>query len=696
MNKVCFCAPRFHAGGAAGVVVAACLLLATLLSPAAAQRAEHYSLYGDYLAGQFALSQRDNAAAAKFFREAMRQDPDNVSILEQAFVLELTTANMEAAGKLAARLVKIDADHRLAHLTLGVIALRAHEYANARRHFDDGGGQGPIAALTTALMTGWAYQGAGDLESALARLQGLDGEEWLTIYRAFNAALMADAAGDREAASAFYAEAYRLDSTVLRITDAYARFLARTGRRDEALKVLAAYDKVSKDHPNITALRSEIEAGRTPTPVVPGTAEGGAESLYEIGALLARQGGEDQAVVYLQLALYLRPDAVMARLTLADIYERQKNNELAAETYAQVPASSPLHRSAQIQRAHNLDAMGKVEEAKAALEELIKARPDDVGALRSLGDILRGREQFAEAADIYARAIALRDPVSESDWSLFYYRGICYERTKRWPLAEADFKRALQLRPDQPFVLNYLGYSWVDQGRNLEQAMEMIRKAVELRSDDGYIVDSLGWAHYRLGDFEAAVRELERAVELKPDDPVINDHLGDAYWRTGRRLEARFQWSHARDMKPEPDELIKIEEKLKNGLPPLDNDLVVAAADAGRLSDATATPPMEPQAVDPAPEPANDMAQTEAGKETMPAKAPPQPEPAPPAAAAAEEAKPAVRRHTVARGETLWSIAKRYYGEGEDYRRILNANRRVIRHRNLIYPGQVLAIPDTQ
>ena len=152
-------------------------------------------------------------------------------------------------------------------------------------------------------------------------------------------------------------------------------------------------------------------------------------------------------------------------------------------------------------------------------------------------------------------------------WVTYYYRGICFERSKQWSKAEADMRKALELQPEQPHVLNYLGYSWIDQGINLDEGMKMIKRAVEQRPDDGYIVDSLGWAYYRIGNFEDAVKHLERAIDLKPEDPTINDHLGDAYWRVGRTLEAKFQWAHARDLKPEPEELPKIEAKIENGLP---------------------------------------------------------------------------------------------------------------------------------
>jgi len=184
----------------------------------------------------------------------------------------------------------------------------------------------------------------------------------------------------------------------------------------------------------------------------------------------------------------------------------------------------------------------------------------------ALGNILRGRKLFDECAKVYSKGIATIANPERPNWLIFYFRGICNERDKKWQDAEADLKQALKLFPDQPHVLNYLGYSWIDQGQNLDEGMRMIRRAVEQRPDDGYIVDSLGWAHYRLGAYDEAVKNLERAVELKPDDPTINDHLGDAYWKTGRALEARFQWSHARDLKPEPEDLDKIKKKLEIGL----------------------------------------------------------------------------------------------------------------------------------
>jgi tetratricopeptide (TPR) repeat protein len=223
-----------------------------------------------------------------------------------------------------------------------------------------------------------------------------------------------------------------------------------------------------------------------------------------------------------------------------------------------------------------LDSLNRTPEAETAFKKAIAANPDDIQSYISYGNMLRGRERFAEAADAYSRAIDHLGMPATADWSIFYYRGISHERTKKWPAAEADFKKALELSPDQPLVLNYLGYSWVDMGQNLDEGLAMINKAVELRPNDGFIVDSLGWAHYRLGQYDEAVDDLERAIGLKPEDPTINDHLGDAYWKAGRKLEAQFQWRHARDFGAEGAELEVILKKIAEmkliETPPLKKD----------------------------------------------------------------------------------------------------------------------------
>jgi tetratricopeptide (TPR) repeat protein len=313
-------------------------------------------------------------------------------------------------------------------------------------------------------------------------------------------------------------------------------------------------------------------------PLVVTPQEGAAEALYGLGSALGRRGDDDPGLVYLQLALYLQPNHSLALLSLADIYEQLKKPQLAIKIYEQMPQDSPLRRNAEIQLASNLDTLERSDEAKKRLEKLIAERPNDLEAIMALGNIMRVRKQYGDCAKTYTRGISTIANPEKPNWTIFYFRGICYERDKQWDKGEADLKMALKLFPDQPHVLNYLGYSWIDQGINLDDGMRMIKRAVEQRPEDGYIVDSLGWVYYRLGDYNEALKHLERAVELKPDDPTINDHLGDVYWRLDRKLEAIFQWNHARDLKPEPDEMTKILQKLKTGLP----DEPSSAADAGK------------------------------------------------------------------------------------------------------------------
>jgi tetratricopeptide (TPR) repeat protein len=320
-------------------------------------------------------------------------------------------------------------------------------------------------------------------------------------------------------------------------------------------------------HPLIVDAIAKLKKGETLPPLVGSAAAGGAEALYGLGASLGRRGGEDLGLVYLQLALYLSHDHPLALLSLADLYESLKKPDLAIKAYERIPQSSPLHRNAAIQMATDLDALDRTDEAEKKLQELVEENPDDLEAVLALGGVLRGHKKFAECADVYSKGIDLIGKPEKANWVIYYFRGMCYERSRQWPKAEADLKKALDLYPDQPQVLNYLGYSWIDQGVNLDGGMAMIKKAVQQKPDDGYIVDSLGWAYYKLGQYGEAVKQLERAIELKPQDPTINDHLGDAYWQVGRKLEAHFQWAHARDLKPEPEDLPKIEAKLKNGLP---------------------------------------------------------------------------------------------------------------------------------
>jgi tetratricopeptide (TPR) repeat protein len=554
-------------------IAAALLFWAVPHALAAQQPAGHdqtrFTPAGSYLAARQANLDRDADAAATYFRSALRADQRNPELLEQAFFSVLAGGDIEEAARLGDRLVQLDRANRNAHLVLGVRALKQKQYKDARAHLGQAM-HGPVNDLTGTLLSAWAAYGANDARGAVDTIDKLNGPEWYAIFKDMHAGLILDLANNRKDARTRLERAYKLDASALRIMQSYAGFMSRNGGRDEATKIYQEFDRQLPRYPLIVDGLAQLKKGEALPRLVDSPQTGAAEALYGLGAALGRREEElslaNRGLAYLQLALYLDPNNALAMVALADLYDAMKKPELATKLYERVPAASPLKRIAEIQLAIDLDSMERTEDAKKHLEKLVAGKPDDLDAIMALANIERERMQYEACADAYGKATAQIPQPSKANWTLYYFRGICFERAKQWPKAEAEFKTALKLYPDQPHVQNYLGYSWIDRGLNLDEGMSMIKRSVEQRPDDGYIVDSLGWAYYRLGNYPEAVKNLERAVELKPVDPTINDHLGDVYWKIDRVLEAKFQWSHARDLKPEPDELKRIDEKLKVGL----------------------------------------------------------------------------------------------------------------------------------
>ncbi|MDE2579002.1 MAG: tetratricopeptide repeat protein [Hyphomicrobiales bacterium] len=535
---------------------------------------------GNYLAALVAGAERDTHAASTFFREALRADPGNSALLERAFVASLANGDMDAAFGLGRDLVKRDPRSGLGNLALGVKALKEKKWQSARSLLARGG-DSRQRDLTATLLTAWSYVGQRDGAAAMKTVDRLRDSE-LASFRDYHAALIADAIGRTDEARKRLERVYEGEKTKLSVADAYARFLSEHGDNAKARDVYLAFDKVVPRHPVVMAALAELAQGKKLEPSVHTADQGAAETLFGLGASGGSAGDELAAIIYLRLSQYLNPENGLTRVSLADVYERMKQYEQAIDVYQAVPQNSPLRVNADIQTGLLLETLDKKDEASKYLASVVADHPGDAEAQIALGNIQRSRKEFLPAIDSYTKALALfgaKDEKARDEkgaWSLYYFRGIAYERAKQWPQAEADFKKALQLYPDQPLVLNYLGYSWVDKGMNLDEAFAMLRKAVDLRPDDGYIVDSLGWAYYKLGKYDDAVRYLERAVDLKPADPTINDHLGDAYWRVGRKLEAHFQWNHARDLKPEPEDLPAILKKIENGM----DDKTPSAAEA--------------------------------------------------------------------------------------------------------------------
>lgn len=529
---------------------------------------DHESVLGNYLAGRMARGSSDTAAAADFYQKAMRLDPANEQLAEQAFLMKLSEGEWPAARELAKRVAANPEGNRFAKLFLAVSAFADKDYGKAEELLR-GISTGPIGDLTAMLARGWIKLGMGNVDEAIAILQPANQAEFIQHYSRFHRALVADVAGRRTEAREAYDRLFKSDPKTVRIALAFARHAAATGDVKLARQILR--DNIQRSsgegHPTIRALRDTLDAGKVDF-LVTTPNDGMAEVFYNLGEALSAEGGSSIGLIYLQLALFLKPDFPFALAALANVYEATKRHEDAIEVYQRIPRGGPLDVSIQIRKAINLNLLDRTDEAKALLDKLIADNPKDLRPLDAVGSILRARKRWAEAITYYDKAIDLIDKPEKQHWTYWYARGTSYERLKQWPKAEVDLLRALKLNPDQPLVLNYLGYSWVDQNKNLQRGMKLIERAVELKPDDGFIVDSLGWAHYKLGNYPEAVRWLERAVELRPEDPVLNDHLGDAYWRVGRTREARFQWDQALTLKPEPEDAEKIRAKLETGLPP--------------------------------------------------------------------------------------------------------------------------------
>jgi tetratricopeptide (TPR) repeat protein len=529
--------------------------------------ADKPSLLGSYLAGRLARGEHDTRAAAVYYRQALAGDPESEVLVEQSFLVELTQGNWPRAEALARELVGQQPPHRTARALTGLVDFKAGRYAAADENFQAASAN-PIGELTSLLARAWTAEAGGRTDAALALLEAPKLPEWAQYYLRYHRALLADEAGRRAEARAAYEKIPKNDQRTLRVTLAYARHLANAGDPKQALSLIKAhFEKANGEaNPVAKALHEDIDAGRRIDPLVTTPTEGLSEAFYGLGEALAAEGGIAVGAVYLQFALYLTPTSPFALAALANTYEATKRYDDAIDAYDRIPRGSPLQSSIDIRKALNLNQLERVEEAQKLLEDLARQHSHDIRVFDALGGIMRGHKRYEEAVDYYSRAIALIDKPEAKQWTYYYSRGTSYERIKKWPLAEADLQKALQLSADQPLVLNYLGYSWIDQNRNLKQGLALIEKAVRQKPEDGYIVDSLGWAHFRMGNFKEATKNLERAVELRPEDPVLNDHLGDAYWRVGREREARFQWDQALTLKPEPEDAEKIKKKLQRGL----------------------------------------------------------------------------------------------------------------------------------
>lgn len=524
------------------------------------------SVWGDFLAGHHAEAIGDGRRALDYYAAATRKGLEaSPDLYSRIYILNLTEGRLDAALVALDKVEQAEGRAPLANLTRAVRALRDGDFDRAAELLD--GDEGGIARIVGPVLSAWTRVGQGDVDGALEGLQGAtDGETDPAPLNALHTALIAQLAGKVDVADAGFIKLRDTATLSVRTAELLGAYLERRGKPDEARAVYGALGDGAERAILLDALEARLKSGSLPAIDVDTAQDGAAEALYGVASALLAQNAWESAMALAHLSDELRPGFPPSALVAAGALEQNQRYEDANAIYAQVPDASPFSWMAQLHLANNADRLGDTAQAEKLLEKMARQRPELARPLIELGDVLRRHEDFAAAARAYSRALERIDAVQDIHWVVFYSRGIAYEQTKQWPKAEADFLRALELSPEQPLVLNYLGYSWIDQGLNLDKALKMIEKAVEQRPRDGYIVDSLGWGLYRTGDFQGAVKHLERAVMLRPADPIINDHLGDALWQVGRVREARFQWERALALEPDADLAKTLQGKLKSGL----------------------------------------------------------------------------------------------------------------------------------
>ncbi len=511
-------------------------------------------VYGDFLAGRFASSQSDPGTATDAFVKALAANPADPDLLQQAFLASVMAGRSEAI-QLAHQLP----DNPVAQLLLADQDARSGNWAAAQHRFEALPQQG-LTQLLRPLLVAWAQAGAGQTDAALATLRPVvAGTRFRGIF-ALHAGMIADLGGNQAEAMRFYAIARaEMPQMNLRMAQILASWEARSGHPAAAQRTLAT---LAQGSPDMTIAAPALEASSTVRPVARAT-DGMAEAYLALGGALRAQDSHEYAMLMLRLALDLRPGLTAARLLAADLLTADQHPDAALQMLASVPNSDPLSAVIHMRRIAILVQTGHADEAMRDLDRLAAEYPESPLPPIQRGDILRSKERFNEAIVAYTTGIAKIAQPGREDWPVFYDRGIAYEEVHQWHKAEADFRHALQLAPDQPYVLNYLGYSLADKGEHLAEAQQMIQKAAEGRPNDGAITDSLGWVLLRQGNVGDAVQLLERAVELQPEDPTINGHLGDAYSAAGRLLEAQYQWRRALTLNPGPEDTAKLEAKLQ-------------------------------------------------------------------------------------------------------------------------------------
>lgn len=522
---------------------------------------------GAYLAARQAALSGDNAAAAIYFRDALLADANNLALMDYSITAFLGTGQVETAAGIARPFIEAGGESQMANIALMAQAARTQDWDAIFDLIEAGHEVGP---LLDELGQAWAYVGKDQFDRAMMRFDEIIDTPGLRAFGQQHKALALVMSGDLAAANAIYnlppnqGIPPTRDSVV-----AHLQILAQLGEFETAQGIAERAFGLDSD-PEIAALRTAIDAGEVPdlTRVIATPSDGISYAFKSLSEILAGEANENYLLVYAQTASYIAPHDANAQIATARLLNALDQYDAAAQTFALVATDDPSFHSAEIGRAESLRLAGRLDQAIEVLSQLTRSHPDQPLAFASLGDVYRQQDLFEQAHVAYTDALNGYPAEASIRWWLLYSRAITSDQLDDWDAAESDFRAALALNPDNPSVLNYLGYSIVDRGMtaNYDEALAMIQTAVAARPDSGAIVDSLAWVFYKLGRYEDAVAPMERAAELAPNDPILSDHLGDVYWMVGRDVEARFQWRRALSFGPDETDAARIRSKLAIGL----------------------------------------------------------------------------------------------------------------------------------
>lgn len=528
------------------------------------------SLYGAYLAGRVAHLRQDFENAAEYYKIVIDKDASNKTVNRTIYVILSSLGQIGKATPYALKEIENGHTENIAPLIVAIQKFTEGKYADSRKDMDmikDRIHKTVIGPLFKA----WAYAGEKNEKAAIKEIDKINKDEAFDTIKLFHKGLIYDYLGNSKKAQEMYEDIIKnhQKNVTYRLLEVITDFYVRQGDKETAKKIFGKYNDDSLLAILLERIDKHIETTHENSPAIINTARKGlAEAMFNIGTIFrASVGGSEFAQIYLATSSYLNPDYDISKIALANVLEENGLLKEANKYYEQIGKDSGSYFIARAKMIENLNTLEEYAEAEKQIKILLQDYPDNTQLLSDLGNIYAFMEKHEQAIEYYQKAIKTVDENSADLWPVYYSMAVSYDKLNQKIKAEQNLQKALALSNQNPNVLNYLGYSWIEQGRNIDQAVRMILEAYDKYPYEGHIIDSMGWVYFRLGMYQKAVDFLEQAAALNPGNAVINDHLGDAYWFSDRKNEAVFQWNHALDLKEDADSIDKksIKDKIENG-----------------------------------------------------------------------------------------------------------------------------------